>query len=192
MKQNDAGRLLGVLALTLVAQPLFAHTTAMSGADPAAGMLHPLLGADHLLAMLAVGVWAAQLSGATLWRLATAFALALLLGVQLSMTGVLFPAVEPIVATTLLLCGLMIALQLRCAPRLAVGLLVLFGLFQGYTHATVLGENALPYSAGLIAMSVLLQLAGLATGHMLRRWHGALYRLSGAGLAFAGGGLLLV
>lgn len=192
MKHNDPDRIFGLLALTLIAQPLYAHTTAMSNTGPAAGIVHPLLGADHLLAMLAVGIWAAQLRGESLWKLPLAFAMALLLGVQLNVAGVVLPVVGPVVATTLLVCGLMMALQLSCRSWLAAGLLALFGLFQGYTHGTLPGGDALPYNGGLIVMSVLLQLAGLGIGHMLQHWRDALYRLSGAGLALAGAGLLLV
>ena len=192
MKHLALGRVFGLTVLALFAQPLYAHTTGHTAGGFGLGFAHPLLGGDHLLAMLAVGVWAAHLRGRALWLLPSAFVAALLVGMQIGRGAGAVPWVEPMVAASLLILGLMIALQLRPAATAAIAVVSVFGLVHGHAHGAEMVGALIPYAAGMMLASLLLHGAGIGLGLMLQRAQLQLYRLSGAGVAIAGTALLLV
>lgn len=184
-----------LLALLALPGPAAAHTFGATGAGLAEGFLHPLGGWDHLLAMLAVGVWAAQLGGRAVWAAPAAFVGGLVLGAVLGMAGVELVAVETGILASLVVVGLLIALAVRLPLPGGLALVALFGLVHGHAHGTELPEAASPllYGIGFVSASILLHAIGVALGTAARRWALPLLpRLGGGAVAAAGlSGLLL-
>lgn len=194
-----------LLGLAAAALPLIA--SAHVGQDGAAhhgllaGLLHPFTGLDHLLAMLAVGTWGAlslpatASDGGRLQRLGTAarlplvFAALLLVGALAAAAGLRLPAVEPVIAASLLVLGLLVALRSRLPAMAASALVGGFALFHGAAHGTELGGAAA--LAGMVAATAVLHAAGLALGFALRDRAPWLGRLAGGATAVVGAGLLL-
>jgi urease accessory protein len=170
-----------------------AHSGADAGAHHGlvAGFLHPLTGLDHLAAMLAVGVWSALAARSARDALAAplAFAAMLLAGALLALAGVQLPAVEPVIAASLLVIGLLAATRLRLPAALGVALVGGFALFHGIAHGNELigSSSAL---LGMVLATALLHGVGLAVGWALRH-HSLLPRLAGAGVAVFGASMLL-
>lgn len=159
------------------------------------GFLHPLTGLDHLAAMVAVGLWsalAARRAGPELVWGPLGFAGMLLAGAVLGLLGVAMPAVEPMIAASLLLTGLLVITRWRI-PGLAAALLVgVFALFHGLAHGYELasGPSAVPTLAGMLTATVLLHAAGLGLGWALRSANTWIPRAAGAGVALFGVSLL--
>jgi len=187
------------LALPLLtALPLMAaaHTGADGGGHHGflAGLLHPLTGTDHLAAMLAVGVWSALAARTTrdlLWA-PLAFAAMLLAGALAGLAGVQLPAVEPMIAASLLVIGLLVAARLRLPGPVAAALVGAFAVFHGIAHGVELaGEHgAAAAMAGMVLATALLHGAGLSLGWLLRE-RALLPRLAGGAVALFGATLLL-
>lgn len=174
-----------------------AHT-GVDGAHSASfmtGFLHPLFGVDHLAAMVAVGVWSALVArhaGRELLWGPLGFANLLLVGALLGLEGVALPAVEPMIAASLLVIGLLVVTRLR-VPGAASALLVgIFAMFHGVAHGLELAESAsaLQTLAGMLTATVLLHAAGLALGWSLRGVNVWVGRFVGAVLAVFGTVLL--
>lgn len=152
-----------------------------------AGLLHPLTGADHLLAMIAVGLWAAMRGGRATWAWPTAFVAALLAGFGLAqMDGGGAAMVEPAVLASVIALGALTAADARVPTALGVGLMALFGAAHGYAHGAEAGGAG--FALGMVASTATLHLTGLGGGLMLARDRRAV-RLLGAGAVL--GGLLL-
>jgi urease accessory protein len=183
-----------VMGLALAA-PALAHT----GIEPhshgfAAGFLHPLMGLDHLLAMLGVGVWAAQLGKRATWLLPAAFVAVMVAGAGLALAGAPLPMVEFGIAGSVLVIGALIAFGTRMPVGLAMGLVGLFALFHGYAHGTELSGFTHPaaYGAGFVIATALLHVAGVGIALAVRQHAAKLpFRVAGAAMAVVGGGLLL-
>lgn len=153
-------------AMMLVASPAFAHGEPGHATDLAAGFMHPLMGFDHLLAMLAIGLWAAQQSRPALWVLPLLFPAVMVLGAAAGMSATHLPGVEPGVAGSVAILGILIAFAIRM-PVWAGGIAVsLFALMHGYLHGVELPSDASPasYGAGFIIATLLLHGAGIAMG----------------------------
>lgn len=177
------------LAAALVSGPAAAHTFGAEGAGFAAGLSHPLLGPDHLLAMMAVGVWAAQLGGRAVWQVPAAFVLALAAGAVLAMAGVALPAVEPGIMASVLVLGLLVAGAVRLPTFLGAAVVGLFALCHGHAHGAEMPAAAEPllYALGFILASVMLHAAGVAAGLGAARLAAPMAaRCAGAGVAAAG------
>jgi urease accessory protein len=147
------------------------------------GFTHPLTGLDHLAAMLAVGLWSALTARRT-WTAPLAFAGLLLVGALLAQGGVALPGIEPMIAASMLVVGLLLATQARL-PEAAGALLVgAFALFHGAAHGQELaGTGAL---FGMVAGTAVLHLAGMGLGLLLRARSAWLPRLAGAAVALFG------
>ena len=154
------------------------------------GLLHPLNGLDHLAAMLAVGFWSA-LSARRPWTAPLAFAAMLLAGALLGMAGVALPAVEPMIAASLLVLGLLVALRTQMPAALAAALVGVFAVFHGVAHGTELAGAANLWAplAGMLIATALLHATGLGLGWALRHtaW---VSRMAGASVAVLGVSLL--
>jgi urease accessory protein len=154
-----------------------------------AGLLHPISGLDHAVAMVAVGLWGAVLGPPALWVLPVAFPMVMAFGGLLALLGVPFAGVEIGIAVSGLVLGLMVLLELR--PPLGAAALVVatFALFHGYAHGAELPSegNALLYSLAFVVATGLLHLLGILLGE-IRRWPGGrpLVRVAGAGVALVG------
>ncbi len=159
----------------------------------AAGFTHPLAGPDHLAAMLAVGLWSALAArGRGMWLAPLAFMGMLLLGALAGMAGLALPGVEPTIAASLLVLGLLVAAR-RQLPAAAGALLVGgFALFHGLAHGSELaaGGHAAAMLAGMLAATGALHVAGLSLGLAMRRRTAWWPRASGAAVALLGGSLL--
>lgn len=158
----------------------------------AAGLLHPLTGLDHLLAMFAVGIWAAQIGGRAQWVVPSAFVGIMLVGAGLGVAHVPLPLVEGGIVGSVILLGLAIALALR-VPTLAAAIAVgLFAIFHGHAHGTELaaGLSGLSYGVGFIATTAALHAAGIGFALLLQR-NRAATAVRYAGGAIACIGLLL-
>jgi urease accessory protein len=183
-----------VMGLALTA-PAFAHTGIGAHSHGfAAGFLHPLMGLDHMLAMLGVGIWAAQLGKRAAWLVPAAFVAVMIAGAGLALSGIGMPMVEFGIAGSVLVIGTLIALGTRLPVGLAMGLAGLFALFHGHAHGTELPGLADPaaYGAGFVAATMLLHGAGAGIALAVRTHAARLpFRIAGALMAAVGGGLLL-
>lgn len=159
------------------------------------GFLHPLSGPDHLAAMVAVGLWSALAARRAwpdlLWA-PLGFAAMLLGGAVLGLQRVQLPAVEPMIAASLLVIGLLVLTRWRVPGIAAAALVGVFAVFHGLAHGYELtgDANALPAVAGMLATTLLLHAAGVAAGWALRHAKVWVPRLAGAGVAIFGLALL--
>jgi urease accessory protein len=184
-------RILGTLALLLTPAIAFAHP-GHGDNGLIAGIGHPLGGLDHLLAMLAVGLWAAQQQGAARWALPCTFVSTLLIGGLLGFEGLNLPALESGIAASVLALGLVVALAVRPPLSMAVAATALFALFHGVAHGLELPEMSSPwtYAAGFVVATAALHAAGYAVVRVLPRAAAPLIRLAGAASAATGVWLL--
>lgn len=153
---------------------------------------HPFTGIDHLLMMLAVGVWAGRIGGSARWQLPLAFLAAMVSGWGLGATGIAFGGVETGIAAGLIALGALLVAQ-AALPR-ALQLMVTggFALLHGMAHGVELGASApVLAAAGFVAAGALLHASGIALTALLPSDRAAIYRGFGALLALLGGGLLV-
>lgn len=183
-------RPLALLAAFALATPLAqAHEGAGLAGGFMSGFAHPLLGWDHVVAMLAVGLWGAFLGAPALWLLPVVFPLVMAAGGALGVLGVPLPAVEIGIAASAIALGGVVAGALRPPLWVAALLVALFAIFHGHAHGTELPQAASPlaYSLGFVVATGALHLAGIALG-LLTRWPAGriAVRGMGAGIALLG------
>jgi urease accessory protein len=180
-------------ALILLSAPASAHLFGMHGAGFEAGITHPFTGLDHLLAMLAVGIWAAQQGGRALWRIPLAFVAMMALGGVLALVGIQFPMVETGIATSLLALGLLIVFSARLPVAAGMALAGIFALFHGHAHGSEIPLAASPveYALGFILATATLHGIGIALGNKMQNNTLPLQRLSGLAVAMTGVWLML-
>lgn len=147
--------------------PALAHTGHGAAAGFAAGFTHPLLGLDHVLAMLAVGVLAARQGGRAVLAIPAGFVAALLVGGIAGFAGLALPLVELGIVGSIVVLGLAIVFAERIPAAAAIALAAAFGLFHGHAHGTELAESAFASAAaGFVLATVLLHVAGLAIARL--------------------------
>lgn len=152
--------------LCLAASPALAHLDPAEHGSFAAGFSHPLFGTDHVLAMIAVGLWAALLGGRAVWALPTAFVTAMIAGFFLSLAGVPVPYVEPLILVSVVVLGVVVALALRLPLGLCAALVAAFGICHGHAHGGEIGTaGEVAYAGGFVLATALLHAAGLLIGH---------------------------
>lgn len=157
------------------------------------GFAHPFSGIDHLLAMLAVGLWAAQNKRSALWALPLAFPAMMVAGALLALAGVALPGVETGIAASVAVLGLLIAFAIRMPLSASTSVVSVFALFHGFAHGSELphGASALWYGTGFVAATALLHLAGLTLGLAANQKMAArAVRVGGMAIAALGGYLL--
>ena len=154
----------------------------------AAGLMHPFSGLDHLLAMVAVGIWAAQGDGRKVWLLPATFMVMLVVGSGIAIQWQLLPLVESGIAASVLALGLLIALSLQLPAMLSVAITALFGLLHGYAHGLELPQSAAPaaYALGFLAATATLHLSGIAVGVATRNRFAFLAKSLGITIAASG------
>lgn len=181
-------------ASALAPAPTWAHADSSSGSGFMAGFLHPISGLDHVVAMVAVGLWGAVLGPPALWLLPVAFPIVMALGGCLGLLGVVMPGVEIGIAVSGMLLGLMVLLEIRAPLMVASAIVSAFALFHGYAHGAELPArgNPLTYSLAFVTATGLLHLLGILVGET-RRWPGGrrFVQAAGAGVALVGLGFLL-
>ncbi len=175
--------------LVLLALPALAHVQVGQAEGFRTGLAHPVSGLDHVLAMIAVGLWGAQLGAPALWLLPVTFPLVMALGGFLGLLGTPLPGVEIAIALSALALGLAVAAAWRPPLAMAAVLVAAFAVFHGHAHGTELpeGQSGLTYSIGFVVATGLLHLAGIGIG-TLHRWPAGqrLLRVLGSGVAVGG------
>ena len=154
--------LIAAFVAPLAAQAHPGHDGHDFGWDFSAGFGHPLLGWDHLLAMLAVGLWAAQLGGRARWLMAAAFVVLMAAGAAAARSGLVIAGAEQIIATSVLILGLLVATAATLPLAAGAALVGLFAAFHGFAHGAEIpaGSQALSYATGFILATVLIHAAG--------------------------------
>ena len=191
---HPASKLLPALAAAVVlsafgATAAHAHMSGATGAGWAEGLAHPFSGLDHVLAMVAVGLWAAQMKYPAAWLLPLAFPAVMAAGAVLAALGFAVPGVEAGIAGSVMLLGLLVALTARPSLAVAATVVGFFALFHGHAHGSELPMTADPwlYGAGFVIATVILNGIGLVFGSAARRPVGRpLVRLAGAAVSTAG------
>lgn len=178
--------------LAASAAPAFAHLDPVEHGSFAAGLSHPFFGLDHILAMVAVGLWAALLGGRAAWRVPTAFVGTMMLGFAVALAGLGLPFVEPVIAASVVVIGLLALVALQVPTHVGMTMVGFFAFFHGYAHGGELGAaGALSFCAGFAVATALLHAAGVGTGIGLTRLAGgplgrSLTRAAGALTALGG------
>ena len=154
----------------------FAHAPEGAGGGFLTGFLHPIMGFDHLVAMVAVGLWGAFLGDRALWILPIVFPSIMAVGAALGIMGLGIPLVEFVIALSGVVLGALIALRFRARLAIAMVLVGIFALFHGYAHGTEMpGQiSAFTYGAGFVIGTGLLHLAGIGIGFATRLPRGEL------------------
>jgi len=185
---------LASVPLLLAAGIAEAHTGTGHGVGFIAGVAHPLGGADHALAMIAVGILAAQLGGRALWALPLAFLGMLAVGGALGVSGVALPMAELGIAGSVFVLGAMIASGWRLPVAVAVTLAGVFGVFHGHAHGAEMpaAASGLAYGAGFMLATAFLHTMGIGLGFAAARiGRRFALRVGGGAIAFAGVALAL-
>jgi urease accessory protein len=178
-------RTFALITLCVLAGTASAHTgdhTTVTGF--AGGLAHTLSGLDHLLAMVAIGLWAAQQGGRALWAIPAAFVGAMGLGGGLALAGLSLPHVETGIAASVLVLGLLIATRRQWAAPVGMAIAAAFALFHGHAHGLEMPQAASPalYALGFVLATACLHGAGIAGSLVGRR----AVQLAGAGIAATG------
>ena len=153
------------------------------------GFIHPFSGLDHILAMVAVGIWAAQLGGKALWIVPSTFVSAMIVGGILGINGVALPFVEQGIIMSILILGVLIVAAARLPIGISTLLVGLFAIFHGHAHGTEmpLAMSGLRYGLGFISATILLHASGISLAVLLRKiQHSQVLRFAGVGIVMAG------
>ena len=193
MKANRPSHSAFLIAASLLLVPALAQAhPGHSGAGFIPGFAHPLSGADHLLAMVAVGLWAAQLGGRALWAVPAAFVSVMMLGGALGMAHLPVPFAEQGILLSVLVLGVLIAAAARLPLTASIAIVGLFALCHGFAHGAEMPENAagIAYGAGFVLTTAFLHACGIGAGLAIkslatRQW------VRFAGVAIAIGGVML-
>jgi urease accessory protein len=201
MSHRQAARLKRVTGTGLVAgvtlfasaTPVLAHVQHGQAEGLLTGVLHPISGLDHVLAMVAVGLWGAQLGAPAVWLLPVTFPMVMAIGGFLGLVGIDLPGVEIGIALSVLLLGLMVALEGKPVLVIAAMLVGAFAIFHGHAHGTELppGQSGLVYSLGFVVATGVLHGLGIALG-VVHRWPlgKVALRFAGVAVALAGSAFL--
>jgi len=179
-----------IAAIALAVGPAAAHTGAGPVTSFASGVAHPLFGADHLLAMVLVGLWAALAGGSRRWLWPLAFVAAMVAGGALGVAGIDGPAIELAIAGSVVVLGLAVAGAVAVPVAAGAVLIGAFGLAHGHAHGTeAAGAGYATYAAGFVLTTALLHAAGVfgagLIGPRLTRIAGAIAALAGLGMVLA-------
>lgn len=183
------GKLLPAALLFALATSASAHSEAGAAGGFASGFTHPLFGLDHVVAMVAVGLWGAFLGKKAMWALPVIFPMVMALGGALGIMGIPLPFVETGIALSGVVLGLMIAFKI-CPPLWVAGIIVgIFAIFHGHAHGTELPDAASPltFAIGFVIATGLLHLCGIAFGLLDKwSWGTTAIRIGGALIALTG------
>lgn len=170
-----------------------AHESGGIAGGFSSGFMHPVLGWDHVIAMVAVGLWGAFLGSPAIWVLPVVFPLVMAFGGALGVIGIPVPAVETGIAVSAIVLGAMVAFAVRPPIWVAAVIVGAFAIFHGHAHGTELpgAANPLAYSLGFVIATGLLHISGIAFGMMVHWPFGKIVvRAGGSVIALAGAGFL--
>ena len=178
---------LSMVALLLLPSFAYAHVGVGGASGFMHGLTHPTGGLDHVCAMLAVGLWAAQMGGRSVWAVPLTFVGVMALGGALPMLGISLPFVEPGIVLSVLLLGVLIAAAVRLPLLLSSSMVGLFALWHGHAHGAEMPELAsgIGYALGFVLATALLHAIGIAFGLGMRRRERVIHA-AGAGIALCG------
>lgn len=187
MMQKTVAQFLTSFIFLCISGAAFAHT-GLDVSGLSAGLIHPITGADHLLAMVAVGLWAAQNGGRKIWLLPAAFMLMLAVGADRALVYPSLPLVEPGIAASVLILGVVTALSLKVPALLSVTMTAVFGFLHGYTHGLEMPGATEPetYALGFLATTMALHVSGIVIGITTRGRLTYLAQMLGTGIAASG------
>ena len=183
---------LTLAAATLAPAAALAHPGHADQSGFVPGFLHPIAGLDHILAMVTVGILAYQIGGRALWLVPTTFLAIMAAGGLLGIAGVSFYFVEPGIAASVVVLGIVVALALKPPVAVAMALVAVFAVFHGYAHGieAPLDGSTATYGAGFLLATALLHAFGIGFGMLVGRisaTQGQLgYRLAGSAVALSG------
>ena len=185
MKKNHSTSLLALGLLLALPGLASAHIVFGSPHGMHDGFMHPLTGLDHLLAMFAVGLWAAQYRGRAVWMIPLTFVSVMVLGGIVGVSGAYVPGAELGIAGSLLALGGLIATATRFKPSLSMLVVGFFALFHGYAHGHEMpaAVSAFSFSVGFVMATLILHGLGIAAGFWLQKQQRV--------LAFAGSAIAL-
>jgi urease accessory protein len=178
-----------VLVVLLSPALALAHSRGGEAMGLKSGLLHPISGLDHVLAMVAVGLWGAQLGTPGVWLLPMTFPLVMAFGGMLGLLGVRLPGVELGIAVSAIALGFVVMKEARPSLWVAAGVVGFFAIFHGHAHGTELppGASGVLYSIGFVVATGALHAVGITLG-LLHRWPAGriAVRVAGAAVAVAG------
>ncbi len=183
---------LSLSLLSFSAAPAFAHLNPAEHGSLLAGVSHPLFGADHILAMVAVGLWAALLGGRALWLVPSAFVGTMALGFAAALASAPLPFVEPVILASVVVIGLLAAVALKVPTSAGMAIVGFFAFFHGHAHGGELGSaGALSFGIGFALSTVLLHATGVGLGLGIGRVFGGdtgllVTRIAGGATALGG------
>ena len=180
---------LALAALAVTAAPAFAHLNPQEHGSFMAGFSHPLFGLDHILVMVAVGLWAAQIGGKALWGVPVAFVTTMAVGFGLALAGIDLPFVEPAILASVVALGLLVAMAVKLDTAASAAIVATFALFHGHAHGGELGSaGAFEFGVGFVVATALLHIAGIGFGLGIARLSGGAIaaRILGATTALTG------
>lgn len=176
------------LAALVISVPVsaFAHVEGGQATGFITGLQHPWSGLDHVLAMIAVGIWGAQLGNPALWLLPVTFPMVMSMGAMMGLLGIPLPGVEIGIALSAILLGAMVVGEIRPQMVIAALLVGFFAIFHGHAHGTELpvGQSGLLYSMGFVIATGCLHAIGIGLG-LIHRWPVGRLALRGAGALIA-------
>ena len=168
----------------------FAHGDGQIGGGFGSGFSHPIQGMDHVVAMIAVGLWGAQLGPPAIWLLPIAFPLMMALGAAISLMGFPLPGVEIGIACSAIVLGAMVLMEFKLPIAATIAIVGVFAIFHGHAHGNELpdGESGLAYSLGFVLGTGLLHAVGIGIGY-IGEWPNGKFVLRGAGALVMASGI---
>jgi urease accessory protein len=183
-------RSLALATFSLLTMSVAAHAHVIPGdvRGFSSGFGHPLHGLDHLLAMVAVGLWAGQLGGRARWLVPASFVGVMTLGAAVAMAGIHVPFVEQGIVLSVMILGLLIAVAARMPVVASMAVVGLFALFHGHSHGTEMPANAVgfAYGAGFALATAALHACGIGLAVLVRPARLPVIRWAGAAITLAG------
>ena len=180
---------LTIALLVLLPSTASAHSETGGVGGLVSGFTHPLTGLDHIVAMVAVGLWGAFLGGRAMWMLPVVFPVVMALGGALGVLGIPLPSVETGIALSGIILGLMVTFAAKPPLWVAAVIVGFFAVFHGHAHGTELpsAANPITFAIGFVTSTGLLHLSGIALGLLVRwPWGRVTVRVSGAVIALIG------
>ncbi len=176
-----------------LATPALAHTGEGMAGGFLSGLMHPIFGWDHVVAMVAVGLWGAVLGNPAIWILPITFPLVMAVGAALGIAGIPVPYIEAGIALSGVVLGLLVVFLVRAPIAVAALVVAVFAIFHGYAHGTELPEAANPfaYAIGFVIATGFLHLVGILFGNLMKvSWGSYAVRAGGAAIALVGAAFL--
>ena len=195
MKKKFVHSILLAMVLSLIPSIVYAHDgSVLPLGGFLSGLVHPVLGYDHLLAMLSVGILSAQIGGRAIWTVPATFVTVMALGGILGFINIGLRSTELGIAASLVILGSIIAAERKLPVRLAMVGVGFFAIFHGYAHGSEMPQTAEPvaYAAGFLTGTALIHIAGVVIGDIARHYQRGPSVLRVGGLLIAITGILFI